>query len=213
MRIVAGRHRGRRLEAPAGMAVRPTADRTREALFNILTQGKLPWRAPVGGQGVGGLGGSGQGAEGQGAERRGNPLAGARALDAFAGTGALGLEALSRGAAFVTFMENQAAALAACRNNIALLEETARSQALRCDVLRPPPAPAPCDLVLMDPPYNQGLASPALAALEAAGWLAPGALAVVELMAKEPFALPEGFEALDERKYGKARLVFLRAPG
>ncbi len=208
MRIVAGRHRGRRLEAPAGMAVRPTADRTREALFNILTQGKLPWRAPVGGQGVGK-----QGVGGQGAERRGNPLAGARALDAFAGTGALGLEALSRGAAFVTFMENQAAALAACRNNIALLEETARSQALRCDVLRPPPAPAPCDLVLMDPPYNQGLASPALAALEAAGWLAPGALGVVELMAKEPFALPEGFEALDERKYGKARLVFLRAPG
>ncbi|MCH8154658.1 MAG: RsmD family RNA methyltransferase [Proteobacteria bacterium] len=208
MRIVAGRHRGRRLEAPAGMAVRPTADRTREALFNILTQGKLPWRAPVGGQGVGG-----QAVEDQGAERRANPLAGARALDAFAGTGALGLEALSRGAAFVTFMENQAAALAACRNNIALLEETARSQALRCDVLRPPPAPAPCDLVLMDPPYNQGLAAPALAALEAAGWLAPGALAVVELMAKEPFAPPEGFETLDERKYGKARLVFLRAPG
>ncbi len=208
MRIVAGQHRGRRLEAPAGMAVRPTADRTRESLFNILTQGKLPWRAPVGRQGV-----AEQGAEGQGADRRGNPLAGARALDAFAGTGALGLEALSRGAAFVTFMENQAAALAACRNNIALLEETARSQALRCDVLRPPPAPAPCDLVLMDPPYNQGLAAPALAALEAAGWLAPGALGVVELMAKEPFAPPEGFEALDERKYGKARLVFLRAPG
>ena len=212
MRIVAGRHRGRRLEAPAGMALRPTADRTREALFNILTQGKLPWRAPVGGIGAGGQGAEGQGAESQGAERSGNPLAGARALDAFAGTGALGLEALSRGAAFVTFMENQAAALAACRNNIALLEETARSQALRCDVLRPPPAPAPCDLVLMDPPYNQGLAAPALAALEAAGWLAPGALGVIELMAAEPFALPEGFEALDERKYGKARLVFLRAP-
>lgn len=218
MRIVAGRHRGRRLEAPAGMAVRPTADRTREALFNILTQGKLPWRAPVGGpggaeQGVAEQGAEGQGSEGQGAERRGNPLAGARALDAFAGTGALGLEALSRGAAFVTFMENQAAALAACRNNIALLDEAARSQALRCDVLRPPPAPAPCDLVLMDPPYNQGLAAPALAALEAAGWLAPGALGVIELMAKEPFAPPEGFEAFDERKYGKARLVFLRAPG
>ncbi len=213
MRIVAGRHRGRRLEAPAGMAVRPTADRTREALFNILTQGKLPWRAPVGGQGAGGQGAVGQGTDGQGAEPRAKALAGARALDAFAGTGALGLEALSRGAAFVTFMENQAAALAACRNNIDLLEETARAQALRCDVLRPPPAPAPCDLVLMDPPYNQGLAAPALAALEASGWLAPGALAVVELMAKEPFAPPEGFEALDERKYGKARLVFLRAPG
>jgi 16S rRNA (guanine966-N2)-methyltransferase len=211
MRIVAGRHRGRRLEAPAGMAVRPTADRTRESLQAAGGQGA--GRQAVEEQGVAEQGAEGQGAEGHDSERRGNPLAGARALDAFAGTGALGLEALSRGAAFVTFMENQAAALAACRNNIALLEETACSQALRCDVLRPPPAPAPCDLVLMDPPYNQGLAAPALAALEAAGWLAPGALGVVELMAKEPFAPPEGFEAFDERKYGKARLVFLRAPG
>ena len=130
MRIVAGRHRGRRLEAPAGMAVRPTADRTREALFNILTQGKLPWRAPIGegagGQAVEEQGAEGQDSEGQDSERGGNPLAGARALDAFAGTGALGLEALSRGAAFVTFMENQAAAFAACRNNIDLLEETAQ---------------------------------------------------------------------------------------
>ena len=197
MRIVGGRLRGRRLEAPGGTALRPTADRTREALFNILCQGKLDWRPDR---------------KPAGTAPGSNPLAGARVLDAFAGTGALGLEALSRGAAFVTFMENQAAALAACRNNIALLEETARAQALRCDVLRPPPAPAPCDLVLMDPPYNQGLAAPALAALEAAGWLAPGALGVIELMAAEPFALPEGFEALDERKYGKARLVFLRAP-
>jgi len=198
MRIVGGHHRGRRLEAPGGMALRPTADRTREALFNILCQGKLDWRP---------------GAEANRDSPDSNPLAGARALDAFAGTGALGLEALSRGAVFVTFMENQAAALAACRNNIDLPEETARSQALRCDVLRPPPARAPCELVLMDPPYNQGLAAPAPAALGAAGWPAPGALAVVELMAQEPFAPPEGFEALDERKSGKARLVFLRAPG
>jgi 16S rRNA (guanine966-N2)-methyltransferase len=198
MRIVAGRHRGRRLEAPAGVTVRPTADRTREALFSILGQGKLPWRP---------------GAKARGPGRQGNPLAGIRVLDAFAGTGALGLEALSRGAAHVTFMENQAAALSACRNNIDLLEEAARSELVRCDVLRPPSAKAPCALVLMDPPYNQDLAAPALGALAKAGWLAPGALAVVELMAKEPFTAPEGFEVVDERKYGRARLVFLRAPG
>ena len=166
------------------MAVRPTADRTREALFNILAQGKLPWRPR--------------------AEAQGNPLIGIDVLDAFAGTGALGLEALSRGAGHVTFMENQAVALAACRNNIRLLEETGRCQVLHCDVLRPPPATAPCALVLMDPPYNQDLAPPALGALEAAGWLEPGALAAVELMAKEPFTPLAGF---------KARLVFLRAPG
>ncbi len=208
MRIVAGRHKGRRLEAPVGMAVRPTADRTREALFNILTQGKLPWRPAVAGQGV-----AGQGVAGQGVAGHGNPLAEAPVLDAFAGTGALGLEALSRGAAFVTFMESQAAALAACQNNIRLLEEGARCEALRCDVLRPPPATAPCALVLMDPPYNQGLATPALGALMAAGWLAPEALAAVELMVGETFTPPAGFEVLDERKYGKARLVFLRSPG
>ncbi len=192
MRIVGGRHRGRRLEAPEGLAVRPTADRTRESIFNILTQGKLDWR--------------------HSGTRMPNPLDGARVLDAFAGTGALGLEALSRGAGSATFMEDHAAALAACKRNIASLGEDMRGRALRCDVLRPPRAEAPCDLVLMDPPYNQGLGPPALLALQAAGWLAPGALAAVELMAGEPFDAPAEFEILDERKYGKARVVFLRAP-
>jgi 16S rRNA (guanine966-N2)-methyltransferase len=193
MRIVGGRHRGRRLEAPGGTALRPTADRTRESLFNILCQGKLDWRPNR--------------------QESGNPLTGARVLDAFAGTGALGLEALSRGAGFVTFMENQAAALNSCQNNIEALDEAERSELRRCDVLRPPPAKEPCELVVMDPPYNQDLAPPALVALQQAGWLAPGALATIELMATEPFTPPEGFEALDERKYGKARLVFLRGPG
>ncbi len=181
MRIVAGRHRGRSLIAPEGLAVRPTADRTREALFNILAQGRLG----------------------------GPALAGARVLDAFAGTGALGLEALSRGAAFVTFMESQAAALATLERNIRNLEEAANCEALRADVLRPPAAREPAGIVLMDPPYNQGLAEPALVALAEAGWIGPGCLAVIELMAKEPFAVPGGFELRDERKYGKARLVFL----
>jgi len=173
--------------------VRPTADRTREAVFNVLAQGRIDWH---------GL-----------APDPDRPLTGIRVLDAFAGTGALGLEALSRGAAEVTFMENQAAALNVCRENIRALGEEARATLLACDALRPPPAPEACALLLMDPPYNQGLAEPALAALAAAGWLAPNAIAVVELMAKEPFAPPADFTVLDERRYGKARVVFLRAKG
>ena len=189
MRIVAGRHRGRRLVAPEGLDVRPTADRAREALFDILSSGRLS-----GGE---------------------STLAGAVVLDAFAGTGALGLEALSRGAAHVVFMENHAPALAALERNVAGLDEHERTEVLRCDVLRPPRPAGPakadgCSLVLLDPPYNQGLAAPALTALAEAGWLAPGALVSVELMAKEPFEPPAGFTRLETRKYGKARLELLR---
>jgi len=193
MRIVGGRHRGRQIAAPEGLAVRPTADRTRESMFNILTQGKLPWPAPR--------------------AAAGNPLAGTRVLDAFAGTGALGLEAVSRGAAHVTFLDNHAAALSACRDNIRALGEEARCEVIAGDAQRPPRTAQPCDLVLMDPPYGLGLAGPALTALRAAGWLAPGTLVVVELMAVEEFVAPAGFAMLDARKYGKARLVFLRAEG
>jgi 16S rRNA (guanine966-N2)-methyltransferase len=182
MRIVAGRHRGRRLVAPEGLAVRPTADRTREALFSILGQGR---GGPA-------------------------PLEGARVLDAFAGTGALGLEALSRGAGWVAFMESQASALAALERNIEALGERAHAQVIGADVLRPPKAEAPADIVLMDPPYSQGLAEPALSALAGAGWITTETLVVVELMAKEPFEAPPGFDITDERRYGKARLVFVR---
>ena len=106
-------------------------------------------------------------------------------------------------------MESQAAALEACRGNIDALGETEHCTVLQCDVLRPPPAPAQCDLILMDPPYNQDLAGPGLSALASAGWLAPDTLAVVELMVGEPFEAPEDFKVLDERRYGKARVVFL----
>lgn len=197
MRIVAGRHRGRTLIAPEGLAVRPTADRTREAIFNVLTHGKLVGGKLVGGKLAGGA----------------DPLAEARVLDAFAGTGALGLEALSRGAARVTFMESQAAALAALRANLEALDEGENAEVLAVDVLRPPPAPAPCDVVLMDPPYNQGLAAPALAALAAAGWIAPGATVAVELMKAETFEAPAGFELRDARDYGKAKVAFLARSG
>ena len=192
MRIVAGRHRGRKLVAPAGLDVRPTGDRAREALFDILSSGRLT--------------------DGE------STLAGAIVLDAFAGSGALGLEALSRGAVHAVFMENHAPAVAALERNIAGLDEGERTEVLRADVLRPPRPSGParsggCTLALLDPPYNQGLAAPALAALAEAGWLAPGALVSVELMAKEPFEPPVGFTTLETRKYGKARIEILRWAG
>ena len=189
MRIVGGRHRGRRLEAPAGLEVRPTADRTREALFNILDHGRFAADDGV------------------------SPLSGARVLDGFCGSGALGLEALSRGAAHATFMDTSATAVAATRANAARLDEAARTTVLRADPTRPPPAPAPVGVVLLDPPYGSGLGAPALAALAAAGWIARDALCIVEVSAKEPFAPPAGFALLDERRYGKARLTFLRYGG
>jgi 16S rRNA (guanine966-N2)-methyltransferase len=187
MRIVGGRHRGRRIAAPEGLAVRPTADRTREALFDILTQGRVL--------------------------RQGQALRDLHLLDAFAGSGALGLEALSRGARHVTFLESHATALAALRQNVLALGELERASVYRADVLHPPARPAeldPCGIVLMDPPYNQGLAGPALEALAAAGWLDPGALVSVELMKTEDFAPPPGFAVVDQRKYGRAQLIFLR---
>ncbi len=189
MRIIAGRHRGRRIAAPAGRAVRPTAERAREALFDMLAHGGL--------------------AAGGGAV-----LEDARVLDAFAGSGALGLEALSRGAAHASFMDRDPAALKAARANVEALGERGRATLYLADAAEPPEAEAPADIVLMDPPYGSGLAAPALAALAARGWIARGTLAVVELPARgAPFDPPPGFAAVRERRYGAARLVFLSFSG
>jgi 16S rRNA (guanine966-N2)-methyltransferase len=182
MRIVAGRHRGRRLLAPPGETVRPTSDRAREALFNILSHGKLA--------------------------AEGIPFAEEAVLDAFAGTGALGLEALSRGAADAVFIEQDPEALAILRKNIASLGEVARARVIPGDATRPPRATSACAVAFVDPPYRSGLAAPALSALADAGWFATNALIVVELAAREHFA-PGRFTLLDERVYGAARLVFL----
>jgi 16S rRNA (guanine966-N2)-methyltransferase len=184
MRIIGGRHRGRRLAAPQGLAVRPTSDRAREALFDILSHGRFA--------------------------ACGLPFADETVLDAFAGTGALGLEALSRGAARAVFIENAAPALAALRRNIAALGEGGRTLILPGDATRPPRAGEACALVFIDPPYRSGLAGPALLALDAAGWLRPGALVVLETAARERPPPPAGFTLLDERVYGAARLTFLR---
>ena len=184
MRIVAGRHRGRRLLAPPGETVRPTSDRAREALFNILSHGQLA--------------------------AEGIPFAGAAVLDAFAGTGAVGLEALSRGAGEAAFIEQDREALATLRQNIAALGEDVHSRIVSGDAPRPPRAPSAYALAFLDPPYRSGLAPAALTALDGAGWLAPESLAVIELAAREELTLPAGFFLLDERVYGVARLLFLR---
>jgi len=184
MRIIAGRHRGREIQAPAGRDVRPTGDRARQALFNILEHGSFA--------------------------AAGSPIAGHHVLDVFAGTGALGLEALSRGALSASFIEMAPAARQMLTANIGRLGEGDRARILTADATRPPLASQSCALAFLDPPYGSGLASVALPALADAGWLLPGALAVAEIAARETMAAPSGFAIEDERRYGAARLVFLR---
>ena len=191
MRIVGGSLRGRRLAAPPGGLVRPTSDRAREALFNRLDHGAF-------------------------SDDGTSDVAGARVLDAFCGTGALGLEALSRGAAQAVFVDNDATAVACVRRNIAALGVAGRAAVVQADATcppRPPPVGARAGaLAFLDAPYGgEDLTAAALAALAAAGWLAPGALCIAETAAKAPpFTAPERFETLDRRRYGAARFAFLR---
>jgi 16S rRNA (guanine966-N2)-methyltransferase len=167
------------LQAPAGQGTRPTAERLRQALFDMLLH--APW---------------------------GGRLDGMVVLDAFAGTGALGLEALSRGAASAVFMERDRAALEALRANIALCRG-AVARVLATDVLTPP-AGQPCDLVFLDPPYGGDLLPRAVAALAKAGWIAPGALIVAESARDEAVVLGE---LLAERAHGAGRVTVWRGAG
>ena len=190
MRIVGGRHRGRPLAAPEGLDIRPTADRTRESLFNILEHGKFS-------------------ADGI------SPLRGAHVLDAFAGTGALGFEALSRGAERLVCMDSHSESVAAIRANARTLGELVRTTIFQADATKPPrppagPAGTPCSLVFLDPPYKSGLGAPALSALADVGWIAAGAICVLEVDKAEHGTAPPRFVILDERRYGKAKLVFMR---
>jgi 16S rRNA (guanine966-N2)-methyltransferase len=184
MRIIAGRWKGRALVAPPGLATRPTSDRARQAIFDQL------WHAPWAGRGM---------------------LEGATVLDGFAGTGAMGLEALSRGAARAFFMEQDRGALAALRANITACKAGDACRVLAGDVTAPPVAAAPCSLVFLDPPYAKGLVPRALAALQAKGWIAPGALIIAETGRDEESAIPPGFEVISTRDHGAARLSALRA--
>ncbi len=183
MRIVGGRWRGRKLAAPASQAIRPTSDRLREALFNIL------------------------------AHAYGDPASGARVLDLFAGTGALGLEALSRGAAFALFVDDGAEARALIRANVEALGSGGTSRIFRRDATRLGPVHPlqPFTLAFLDPPYGKGLAEQALVSARDGGWLVPDALVVVEEAVDAGFTPPTGFDELERRRYDDTELVVLRA--
>jgi 16S rRNA (guanine966-N2)-methyltransferase len=179
MRIIAGQFRGRQLELPQGTAIRPTSDRAREALFDILEHGEPGVR-------------------------------GARFLDLFCGTAAVGIEACSRGATAVRLIESDPEALRLAKANLARIGRPPHVHLVAGDAARLGAAPDPFDLVFLDPPYRSGLAAPALAGL-GDGWLAPGARIVVELAAKETLVLPDGLTAEQERRYGAAKFLFLRS--
>jgi 16S rRNA (guanine966-N2)-methyltransferase len=183
MRVVGGRLKGRNIAAPASRDIRPTADRLRESVFNILVHAYD------------------------------NPIDGARVLDLFAGTGALGIEAVSRGAAFTLFVDNGAEARALLRNNVEALGLGGVTKVYRRDATDPGPAHpmVPFSLAFLDPPYGKGLAEKSLASLRDGGWLVPGALVVVEEAKAAAFAVPEGFEELERRAYDETEFVFLRA--
>jgi 16S rRNA (guanine966-N2)-methyltransferase len=180
MRIIAGAWRGRRLAAPAGVATRPTADRVRQALFDMLAHAAWAGR---------------------------DAIEGARVLDAFAGSGALGLEALSRGARSATFIEADRAALAALRANIAACRAGSRARIIAGDALIPPRG-TPCSLVFLDPPYGRDLVPSAFTALAAADWIAADAIVVAETARGEPLVPPGAL--LAERTHGVARLSIWR---
>jgi 16S rRNA (guanine966-N2)-methyltransferase len=183
MRVVGGRLRSRPLAGPKSDAVRPTSDRLREALFNILTHAY------------------------------GDPVTGARVLDLFAGTGALGIEAMSRGAAYALFVDEGVEARALLRDNVESLGLGGVTRIFRRDASKLGPAHPlePFSLVFLDPPYGKGLAEKALASARDGGWLKPQALIVVEEATDAGFAAPEGFEELERRAYDDTEFVFLRA--
>ena len=189
MRIIAGRFRGTRLAAPGAEGggeahLRPTSDRVREALFNLLAHGDYP------------------------------VLEGARVLDLFAGTGALGFEALSRGASAAVFIDDHAPARALIRENAERLGLTGTVRIWRRDATRLGPCRgAPFTHVFVDPPYRSGLEAAALASARAGGWLAPGATVLIETAADAAPAAIEGLAETDARRYGDTRITLLRPGG
>src|SRR5438067_3486131 len=182
MRVVGGRLRGRVLAGPKSSAIRSPAYRLRESLFNTL------------------------------AHAYGDPVAGARVLDLFAGTGALGIEAQSRGAAFTLFVDDGAEARALIRENVVAFGLGGVTRIFRRDATKLGPAHPvePFSLAFLDPPYGQGLAEPALVSARDGGWLLPDALVVVEEAADAGFAPPHGFIALERRRYDDTEVIFLR---
>ena len=185
MRIIGGKLKGRTIKAPDGQGTRPTSDRARESLFNILAH--ADW-APA--------------------------LEGARVIDAFAGSGSLGFEAISRGAAFCLFVETDAAARGCIRDNVETFQLFGNTRIHRRSATDLGPKPAglgePFNLAFLDPPYRHGLVPLALEQLTHGAWLAPDALVVAETGSDEPDLQVPGWDTLDNRIYGAARVSFLR---
>lgn len=183
MRIIGGKWRGKKLAVPEGNDVRPTSDRARGALFNVLSHGK-----PT---------------------KHGFRLADAQVFDVFAGSGALGLEALSRGAAHTTFIDHSRNSLAVVQENITACRADAVSTVQYADATMLGRSAQKSDLVFLDPPYGQALMAPTLTVLAEQGWLAGGAICCAELGKAETVDLPSNFEVLDDRRYGAARILLL----
>ncbi|WP_439527743.1 16S rRNA (guanine(966)-N(2))-methyltransferase RsmD [Pannonibacter sp.] len=183
MRIIAGRFKGTALATPRSDATRPTSDRLRETIFNILAHGV------------------------------GVDLDGVRVLDLFAGTGALGFEAVSRGARHVTFVEEAVEPRGLIRRNMETMGLNGLAKILRRDATKLGPAGTiePFDLVFADPPYDKGMGELALASAREGGWLASGAICVLEERANAAIAIPQGFELIDQRSAGDSQVLFLKA--
>lgn len=179
MRVVGGRLKGRRLIPPGDRRIRPTGDRTREALFNIL-ESRYPGQ-----------------------------LEGGRVADIFAGTGALGIEALSRGAREAVFVEKDRAALDLLRRNLATLGLSRHGTCRRVDATRLPPAETPFDIIFMDPPYGQGLVNDALESITTQGWHHENSLIILECGKTEETTFPPHFTCILERCYGDTKLAII----
>ena len=179
MRIIAGKYRGRKLETPSDMDVRPTTDKMRERIFSMLQHTRYP------------------------------ALNGAQVMDVFAGTGALGLEALSRGATHVTFVEKSPKSIALLNKNIAAMKVELDTTLIKSRATSLKPAATPCNFIFMDPPYGRDLLVPSIACLLEGGWLADGGVIIAEMKSDEALEIPSGLTLIDERKQGIQRVVFL----
>jgi 16S rRNA (guanine966-N2)-methyltransferase len=187
MRVVSGKFRGRAIEAPEGRITRPTSDRTRQSIFNILEH--ATWSRPI---------------------------EGARVIDAFAGSGALGVEAMSRGASFCLFVETESGARGCIRRNIETFQLFGTTRIHRRSAVDLGPKPSglgePFDLVFLDPPYGYNLVPKALEQLKSGGWISPDVLIIAETGAEEPLPDLTGWDILDQREHGAARVSCLRFP-
>lgn len=179
MRIIAGTYRGKRLAAPDGQQARPTTGRMRERIFSMLQHGRYP------------------------------PLLGAHVADLYAGTGALGLEAISRGASHATFVEKSSGSLVALKKNISSLQVTDRTKVLSSRATDIPTVQQPFNHIFMDPPYGKDLIRPTLDSLLEKGWIGEDTVIIAEMQKKETLDIPDPLTVIDDRAQGIQRIVFL----